>query len=224
MLSNFGLKHKAKEIFMHIKIALVEENRSFSKTLANLLKHEPLINCDHVMDKAELAFSKIPSLEGIDLVLLDLKLSDYESIELLAKLKKQFPTITYMMLMHFESDEKLFNTLKSGADGYILKQEQPELIIENIRGAVSGRAPMSIQIAKKVLDFFHRLDTKSNGLPELSEKETEVLSLLSSGLLYKEIADNMGLSIDSVKKHCGAIYKKLHVHNRTEAVNRFLDR
>lgn len=209
---------------MHIKIALIEENRSFSKTLDNLIKNEPHINCDHVIDKAELAFSKIPSLEGIDLVLLDVELSDYKSIELLARLKKQFPTITYMMLMHFESDEKLFNTLKAGADGYILKQEHPELIIENIRGAVSGRAPMSIQIAKKVLDFFHQLDNSSSDLPELSEKEIEVLSLLSSGLLYKEIAYNMGLSIDTVKKHCGAIYKKLHVHNRTEAVNRFLDR
>jgi DNA-binding NarL/FixJ family response regulator len=209
---------------MHIKIALVEENKSFSNTLESLIKDEPQINCDHVIDKAELALSKIPSFEGIDLVLLDIELSDYESIELLAKLKRQFPMITYMMLMHFESDEKLFNTLKSGADGYILKQEHPELIIENIRGAVSGRAPMSIQIAKKVLDFFHQQDTTTSGLPGLSDKEIEVLSLLSSGLLYKEIADNMGLSIDTVKKHCGAIYKKLHVHNRTEAINRFLDR
>lgn len=209
---------------MHIKIALVEDNKSFSKTLDDLIKNEPQINCDHVFDKSELALSKIPSLEGIDLVLLDLELSDYESIELLAKLKKQFPTITYMMLMHLESDEKLFNTLKSGADGYILKQEHSELIIENIRGAVSGKAPMSIQIAKKVLDFFHKQGASSSGLPELSEKEGEVLSLLSSGLLYKEIADDMKISIDSVKKHCGSIYKKLHVHNRTEAVNRFLNR
>lgn len=209
---------------MHIKFVLVEDNKSFSHRLEELLENEPSIKCDHIIDKAQLSLAKIPSIEGVDLVLLDLDLSDYDSIVLLSKLKKQFPNLTYMILMNFETDEKLFDTLKSGAHGYILKQEQRELIIENIRGAVNGRVPMSMHIAKKVLDFFQQTHLNSTPISILSEKETEILSFLSTGLLYKEIAENMSISIDSVKKHCGAIYRKLHVHNRTEAINLFLNR
>jgi NarL family two-component system response regulator LiaR len=209
---------------MHIKIALVKDGKSFSNRLEELLVSEPQITCDHILDKSQLSLAKLPNIEGVNLVLLDLELSDYDSINLLSKLKKQFPGITYLMLMHFDSDEKLFDTLKSGADGYIIKQDHPELIIENIRGAVNGRAPMSMPIAKKVLNFFHKAHEDMTTISPLTDKETEILSLLSTGLLYKEIANTMDMSIDAIKKHCGSIYKKLHVHNRTEAVNRFLDR
>ncbi|MFN7422826.1 MAG: LuxR C-terminal-related transcriptional regulator [Chitinophagales bacterium] len=209
---------------MHIKIALIEDSASFSSRLEELLVSEPQITCEHILDKSQLSLAKLPNIDGVKLVLIDLELSDYESINLLSKLKKQFPGLTYLMLMHFDSDEKLFDTLKSGADGYILKQDHPELIIENIRGAVNGRAPMSMPIAKKVLNFFHKAHENMTMLSPLSDKETEILSLLSTGLLYKEIAITMDMSIDSIKKHCGSIYKKLHVHNRTEAINRFLDR
>lgn len=208
---------------MHVKLALIEDNSGFSSTLKDMLLSEDDIHCTTVMDRNSLSLDSLPILEGIDLVLLDIELTDYNSIALLAKLKKQFPYINYLILTHFDSDEKLFETLHSGANGYILKNEHPELIIENIRGALLGKAPMSMDIAKKVLKFFHHLHKENIPHSPLSEKETEIISLLSTGKLYKEIADELNISIDTVKKHCGAIYRKLHVQNRTEAINAFFN-
>ena len=208
---------------MHVKLALIEDNFNFSPALKEILLKEEDIHCTTVLDRKSLSLDTLPILEGVDLVLLDIELSDYDSIALLSKLKKQFPFVNYLILTHYDSDEKLFETLHSGAHGYILKNEHPELIIENIRGALVGKAPMSMDIAKKVIKFFHHLHKEEVPHSPLSEKETEIISLLSTGKLYKEIADELGVSIDTVKKHCGAIYRKLHVQNRTEAINAFFN-
>ncbi len=208
---------------MHVKLALIEDNNNFSPTLKELLIGEEDIHFSTVLDRKTMSLDTLPILEGIDLVLLDIELNDYNSIALLSKLKKQFPFVNYLILTHYDSDEKLFETLHSGATGYVLKNEHPELIIENIRGALLGKAPMSMDIAKKVLKFFHHLHKVNEPHSPLSEKEQEIISLLSTGKLYKEIADELGISIDTVKKHCGTIYRKLHVQNRTEAINAFFN-
>ncbi|WP_232815828.1 response regulator transcription factor [Chryseobacterium capnotolerans] len=125
------------------------------------------------------------------------------------------------MCTSFEDDEKIFNSLKAGAMGYLVKGESMDKILSSIRDVYNGGAPMSFSIARKVLQHFEKKLPEIKGFDELTDREKEILELLSQGLLYKEIADKSCISMDTVKKHVGNIYRKLHVNNKVEAINKF---
>lgn len=155
-----------------------------------------------------------------DVVMMDIQLQDMLGIEIIEKLKKQLPNTQFIICTSFEDDEKVFSSLKAGAMGYLVKGESMNKILSSIRDVYNGGAPMSFSIARKVLSHFER-KLPEKGFNELTEREKEILELLSQGLLYKEIADKKCISIDTVKKHVGNIYRKLHVNNKVEAINKF---
>ena len=204
-----------------IQLALVEDNKLYATTLQKILNQERDLDCIKIYGNSSSALQDDETISKLDVLLLDIQLPDFSGIELLGKLKDKYTKLVYLILTVYEDEEKLFNSLKAGANGYILKSDNPATIIENIRTAMQGNAPMSTNIARKVVDYFHRPQAKDPRLDAISDKESEILTLLSKGHLYKEIAETLGISIDTVKKHCGNIYKKLHVSNRTEAINIF---
>ena len=156
-----------------------------------------------------------------DVVIMDIGLPQMNGIECLMRIQKKSPDISFLMFTIYENSEHVIDSLKAGAMGYILKRDGVEGIIEGVRELVAGGAPMSRNIARKVLKSFQPSDRL---IEKLSPREREVLNLLSKGFQYKEIAQKLNPQIDvgTVKQHIHRIYKKLQVNNRTEAINKFL--
>ena len=204
-------------------VTIIEDD----KTFANLLKHVIDTNgdmaCVAIYANAETAlknFANTPS----DVILMDIQLPDDTGINLTAYFKKQYPETYIIMCTSFDDDDKIFSSLKAGANGYIVKMDDPENMVSSIQEVMHGGAPMSKGIAKKVIQFFNKQEPEKAKLEILTPKENELLVFLSTGLYYKEIGDRMNIGINAVKKHCGNIYRKLQVNNRTEASNIYLGR
>jgi two-component system, NarL family, response regulator LiaR len=203
-----------------ITVTIIEDNQTFAKALQKLIENDSLLTCINIINNLKSSLSAIAQNHS-DVVLLDIQLPDGLGSEYVSILKQISPTTHFIMCTSFEDDEYIFNSIKNGASGYILKSDSPEKIIASIKDVLNGGAPMSNAIAKKILNYFKE---EQQVLEELTSKENELLQLLSSGLLYKEIAAKQDIKIDTVKKHCGNIYKKLNVNNKTEAINKFLKR
>jgi len=205
---------------MSISIAIVEDEKNYNNTLKKIINYqEDMRVVAQFFDGSE-ALQKLPDLLP-DVVMMDIQLPDMLGIEIIEKLKKEMQETQFIMCTSFEDDEKVFNSLKAGAMGYLIKGESMEKILTSIRDVYNGGAPMSFAIARKVLGHFERKTEDKKDLEDLTERETEVLELLAQGFLYKEIADKKFISIDTVKKHVGNIYRKLHVSNKVEAINKF---
>lgn len=159
-----------------------------------------------------------------DIVLMDINLPGMDGIHCVANLKSQYPDMMFLMCTAYEDEEKIFDSLKAGAAGYILKTEGPAKIIEAIDELVSGGSPMSSSIARKVVESFNHLENENAVLATLSDREKDVLENLAKGLISKEVADVLNISNGTVRKHVQNIYKKLQVNTRVEAVNLFLNR
>ncbi len=164
-----------------------------------------------------------------DIVLMDINLGGISGIEAVQHLKKTVPNVKFMMCTVYEEEDKIFEALRAGASGYILKKTPPLQLLEAIRELYNGGAPMSSQIAAKVVLAFQnnkdlKTSTHNTAIDVLSTREKEILLKLSKGLLYKEIASELFISQETVRKHVYNIYEKLHVNNRIEAVNIFLGR
>ncbi len=174
---------------------------------------------------AEDAIVDIPRLKP-NVVLMDINLGGMSGIDCVRELKPQFPDILFMMCTVYEEDEKIFEALAAGANGYILKKTAPGKLLEAIRELQDGGAPMSSQIARKVVTAFQGKPSTSGitSLDKLSNRENEILELLAKGLLYKEISSQLGIAQETVRKHVYHIYEKLHVNNRVEAVNKYFGR
>ncbi|HMO31967.1 MAG TPA: response regulator transcription factor [Lacibacter sp.] len=180
-------------------------------------------------DGAE-ALEEIPK-RNPQVVLMDIGLGDYNGIDLVKQLKKQHPSILFMMCTVYEEDEKIFEALRAGASGYILKKSSPAKLIDAIGELVEGGAPMSSQIARKVVMTFQQLPAQPAAVNEpfndlqqfrlLTNREKEILELLAQGLSVKQIAEQIFIAPDTVRKHLYHIYEKLHVNNRVEAVIKF---
>jgi DNA-binding NarL/FixJ family response regulator len=160
---------------------------------------------------------------------MDINLGSGETgIDCVRELKPMMPSTNFMMCTVYEEDEKIFEALNAGASGYILKKTAPGKLLEAIRELYQGGAPMSSQIARKVVAAFQKHTpahgTTENDLAALSNREKEILELLSRGLMYKEIAAALFISQETVRKHVYHVYEKLHVSNRVEAVNKFYGR
>jgi two-component system, NarL family, response regulator LiaR len=198
-------------------VCLLEDDLSLATIMASLISSNPNLAVSHISHTLQSALSAYPNAPT-DIALVDLQLPDGNGLDFVKFLKAQFPDTIIVMCTSFDDDTSLFESLKAGAIGYIVKTDEPEKIVEYINLALAGGAPMSAGIALKVVKHFQQ-SAQQPTLEVLTKKEHVILEALSQGLFYKEIADQQNITIDGIRKHCSNIYKKLHVNNRTEAAN-----
>ncbi|HEY2342960.1 MAG TPA: response regulator transcription factor [Chthoniobacteraceae bacterium] len=206
-----------------IRVALIEDNAPFAKALEDFLHlSRSGVRFVATYPSGEEAMQTLPK-DPPDVVLVDVNLPRMNGIECVARLKALCPNVLPLILTMYEDTPLIFDALKAGACGYLLKRTPPAEIVAAIQQVMTGGAPMSPQIARHVVSFFHR-PTATDNITALTERERAVLDLLARGCLYKQIADQLGISIDTVRTHLRKIYDKLHVHSRTEAVLKYLER
>jgi DNA-binding NarL/FixJ family response regulator len=155
---------------------------------------------------------------------MDINLPGINGIDCIRQVKGKAPTTQFMMFTVYENDEKVFEALKAGASGYLLKNTGLVQLIEALKELHNGGSPMSSNIARKLVTVFREEKKDITPVEKLSNRENEILQLLSKGLLYKEIADKLSISVNTVRQHIHKIYEKLHVQNRTEAINKAFDK
>ncbi len=206
-----------------ITICIIEDILDILNGLESIIKKDKRFNLLKSFTNAEEAINEIPSLNP-NLVLTDINLPQKSGIDCLMEIKPNSPEIQFIMFTIYEDSDQVFDALKAGASGYILKNTSPEKIIDSLIELYDGGSPMSPKIARKVLSSFSYDVSKNNVLDLISKREHEVLVLLSKGFLYKEIADKLNISISTVKRHLNHIYQKLQVQNKTEAINKMLGR
>jgi DNA-binding NarL/FixJ family response regulator len=214
---------------MDINVCIVDDNKDIRSALEQIISMSEGYNLVGSCPNAEEALVHIPLIQP-DIVLMDIDLGEGENgIQVVRKLKSNYPEILFMMCTVYEDDEKIFEALSAGANGYIVKKTAPHRLLEAISELQEGGAPMSSQIARKVVNAFQlrtpeATATRSPDLNTLSPREKEILELLAKGLLYKEIAGQLFISQETVRKHVYHIYEKLHVNNRVEAINKYFGR
>ena len=210
-----------------ISVCIVDDNKELRNALEEIISMSDGYKCICTIGTAEDALAQIPLLKP-DVVLMDINLgTEASGIDCVRLLKPGNPDTNFMMCTVYEEDEKIFEALSAGASGYILKKTDPQRMLEAIRELYEGGAPMSSQIARKVVVAFQKKNpATSNGdeLDGLSNREKEILEFLSKGLMYKEIAAQLYLSPETVRKHVYHVYEKLHVNNRVAAVNKYYGR
>lgn len=213
-------------VMKNISVCIVDDNRELRNALEEIISMSDGYRCVGTIPTAEDAIRQIPLLKP-DVVLMDINLGSTESgIDCVRALKPRIPATNFMMCTVYEEDEKIFEALSAGASGYILKKTTPSKMLDAIRELYEGGAPMSSQIARKVVAAFlnRPSSTGGNALNNLTHREREILELLSRGMMYKEIALALNLANDTIRKHVYHVYEKLHVTNRVEAVNKFFGR
>ena len=206
-----------------IAVALVEDDPQVREGLVTLLRAAPGFHCAAACSSAEEALQRLPSL-SVDVVLMDIHLPGMSGIECIRRLKQQQAGLQITMLTVFEDHDRIFQSLEAGASGYLLKQTPPEKLLEAITDLHHGGSPMSAQIARRVVERFQRPARPGAGVENLTPREQEIIHLLAQGYLYKEIADQLSLSVETVRTHLHRIYDKLHVRTRTEAVMKMFGR
>jgi len=206
---------------MAITVSIVEDDHATRDSLEALLKEAPGLQCVSTYATGEEALSGIPD-ENPDVVLADIRLPGISGIECVAKLKTRMPKPQVLMLTTYEERELIFNSLRAGASGYILKNAPRSELLQAVEQVHAGGAPMSMQIARKVVSHFQAIPDSSSDVEKLTQREHQILSLLAKGFLYKEIGDQLGISMGTVKVHVHTIYEKLHVQSRTQATLKFL--
>lgn len=202
-------------------VAIVEDNRELRASLVAILEKSRGCRCLGAFASAEEALLEIPRCQP-EVVIMDIHLPNRSGIECTRQLKELCPAIHVLILTVYEDNETIFNALKAGANGYLLKRASPEEILAGIGDVKEGGSPMSAPIARKVVASFHE-DSRPGPPPgeQLTEREREVLDCLARGFSDKEIAEKMFVSINTIKTHLQHIYAKLHVRSRTQAVSRF---
>lgn len=198
-------------------VIVVEDDRGLREQLVKILNSAPGIRCAGACPSAEDALELIPAKRP-DVVLMDIRLPGMSGIDCVAELKRSLPALQIIMLTVYEDSERIFRALKAGAAGYLVKSSPPEKLLEAIVDVSKGGAPMSSHIARKVVQHFHTLGPVSTIGEGLSPREREVLELLASGYIYKEIGDKLGIGIETVRTHVKGICQKMHVRSRLEAV------
>ena len=206
---------------MPITVAIVEDNDKLRGTLARLLDRAAGFRCVSQYPSAEDALKGLPQVRP-DVVLMDINLPGMNGVECVRQLKQLIPETQVMMLTVYEDTENIFNALAAGAGGYLLKRTSSKELLEAIQAVHSGGSPMTMHIARKVVQSFQKTAATAQPAENLSEREQQVLDLLSQGLIYKEIAEKLGISYETVHTYVRRIYEKLQVRTRTEAVAKFL--
>ena len=208
---------------MPTTVSIVEDNDQLRSTLARMIDRADGFQCVGQHPSAEAALEAIPN-EKPQVVLMDINLPGMNGVECVHRLKQQLPETQVIMLTVYEDTENIFNALAAGASGYLLKRTPSAEILEGIRQVLQGGSPMTAHIARKVVQSFQRAPASPQPTEDLSPREREVLDCLSQGFLYKEIAEKLGISYETVHTYIRRIYEKLQVRTRTEAVAKFLKR
>lgn len=208
---------------MRKKICIVEDDRDLREAMSLMINFTENYELLSAYENAENAIKSIPNYD-VDAVLMDINLPDLSGIQCVAKLKSLMPKTLFLMCTSYEDDEKIFQSLTAGASGYILKTEGPAKIINALDDLFDGGSPMSGSIARKVVASFSKFDSRNNEIELLTSREKEILNLLAKGQLNKEVANELEISIGTVRKHIQNIYEKLQVNTRVEAINLYLKR
>lgn len=204
-------------------IVILEDNVGFREALISAFETTADLRCIASFSKIKDMVERLPDIYP-DLFWLDISLPDGTSIDYISKIKETYPNSLCMICSIHDDDEKIFSALKAGADGYLLKDTSFDRILEGIYDLFSGGSPMSPFIARRVLNSLQLSEQNEiNALKELTKREIDILSGLAQGFLYKEVADNYNIGLETVKKHVQNIYRKLHVQNRSEAIVKYLN-
>lgn len=209
-----------------ISVILAEDQEDIRMALETFISLDKGISCLQVFADGLSAWNWISDNGSqLDVALLDIDMPGMNGIELVEKIKSRYPSVQCLMCTVYEDNDRIFNALEAGASGYILKKSASRQILEAIRDIHSGGSPMSSEIARRVVQSFNRRQER-NVLQEfsLTNREQEILAQLEKGFLYKEIAHTLSISVETVRRHVHNIYEKLHVSNRTEALNKIAGR
>lgn len=210
---------------MSIKVVIVENDKVYASALNMILSQNNEIECIGTYYSASDAITFIPqNIPDIILMDLDLGLGKMDGIETIRTLNDLIPNILFLVLTIFEDNQKVFDALSAGALGYILKSSTPEKIIESIFEIKNGGSPMTSNIARLVASSFTKLNSQISSdfsQNSLSTREKEIIELISNGKIEKEVADELFISVKTVKTHISNIYTKLQVHNRVDALNKY---
>lgn len=206
---------------LNIRITIFDDNEAICNSLVQLLNYTPgfevggcYYNCENVIDKIEESLPRV--------ILMDINIPPTSGIDAVKEIKSKFNTIDIIMFTVFEDEVKIFEALKAGATGYLLKKATPVKIIESIQEVTVGGAPMTASIARKVMEFFNHQSSLQKNKNILTKREQEVLKGLIIGQSYKMIAINLSISIETVRTYIKRIYDKMHVNSMTEAVAKAL--
>lgn len=204
-------------------IALVEDDAALRETLADILSNTPDWKLVASYPAAEAALAGMYG-SCPDIVLMDIQLPGMSGIECVARLKELHPDAQVLMVTVYDNNDRIFEALAAGASGYLLKRDVPTRLLESLDDILAGGSPMSGAIARKVVQHFQVASPSKNEDHNLTPRETQILELLVKGNLYKEIAWELGIGVETVRTHLHNIYAKLHVRTRTEAVVKYLGR
>jgi len=204
-----------------IRLAIVEDDDVLRKFIEETVNSCNDFLLEGSFSSAEEFKKKFPRISDVNVVIMDINLPGISGIQCIEELKPKYPAIQYLVCTVFEDSIHLFNALCAGATGYILKSAGEDEIIRSIKEINTGGSPMSSQIARRVVSSFPAKKVNQNAISVLSNRERELLELLAAGYRYKEIADKLFLSIETVRGYIRDIYSKLQVHSRTDAVNKF---
>jgi DNA-binding NarL/FixJ family response regulator len=206
-----------------IRVAIVEDDDEIRANLAHRISGSKFLRLTRSYPDAESALAELPR-NPADVVLVDINLPGLDGVECVRQLKPKLPRVQFIMLTVYEDANRLFKSLMAGASGYLLKRTPPGALLAAIQEVFQGGAPMTPEIARRVVQHFQSMAQPDSQLPRLTPREQEVLEQLSKGLLYKEIEDHLQISAGTLRTFISSIYEKLHVHSRTEAVVKYLRR
>lgn len=206
---------------MKINVGIVEDLKDVAEVLCDSINDETDMVCNQVYNNAEEAMVFLPR-NPVDVVIVDIGLPRASGLEVIKKVGAECPNTQFCMFTVYDDDEKIFKSIHAGAKGYILKGDDSKMIINSIRELYQGGSPMSHNIARRIINYFTTIQppVQHKALP-LTERESQLLELISKGLMYKEIGDKLGITIGTVKQHIHKIYEKLQVNNKIEAINKF---
>jgi len=206
---------------MPLTVAIVEDNAGICEELVQIVAETSDCRCVVVCRNLQTALKKIPPLAP-DVVVMDIQLPDGSGIDGVGRLKRLLPGTHILMFTIYEDSEQIFKALEAGASGYLLKRATPEELLRAIREINNGGVPMTAEVAQKVIQSFQRKSLRAESAERLTPREEQILELLTRGLISKEIAHHLSISVETVNSHLKHIYGKLHVRTRTEAVIKYM--
>ncbi len=204
-----------------ITVSIVDDEKALCESIATFVNSSPGFRCVSMYGSGEVALKNLP-LDKPEVVLMDINMALMDGIECVRRLKKVMPKVQVVMLTVYEDSDKIFRALAAGATGYLLKRCAPDELLQAIRDVLAGGSPMSHAIARKVVASFQSSSNYDDKESQLSPREERVLDGLARGLAYKQIGDELGISINTIRTHLQHIYEKLHVRSRTEAVAKYV--
>jgi DNA-binding NarL/FixJ family response regulator len=204
-----------------ITVSIVDDEKELRHSITTFVNGSPGFQCAGSYGSAEAALKDLPGVKP-DVVLMDINLGGMNGIECAEQLKTAIPTVQIIMLTVYEDTDQIFQALAAGASGYLLKRSSPTKLLQAIREVHAGGSPMTSSIARKVVSSFQKSKQTGEKQSHLSPREETVLNCLAKGLTYKQIADQLEISIDTIRTYIRRIYEKLHVQSRTEAVAKYL--